>query len=286
MVLAPAQPGMVSRDAAPDAPALPDSAPVGGTGRACLLRGLRDLFAARGAGDLRAASLALDACTARYGNPVPLLPNGAVAHVAVPHHKGPQDDAGDDARWREVEYAFNRLFVGPMSVPAPPYASAWLENDPRLMGEAAMDVRALYHALGYAVPGEGAIPDDHVSFELDAALALSALLDADTATGGHGAGRSFDSRPPSDDPERRMAAEDAWRWLVAEHMSAWVPRFVQRALAEPGVPPAIARGLALLLCWQEDAARACAPRPAAGRSMDAAGPASPAGASATAFHRS
>ncbi|NHZ47068.1 molecular chaperone TorD, partial [Desulfovibrio sp. XJ01] len=48
--------------------------------------------------------------------------------------------------------------------------------------------------------------------------------------------------------------------LVAEHMGAWVPRFVQRALAEPGVPPAIARALALLLCWHEDAAAACARR--------------------------
>lgn len=212
--------------------------------QACLLRGLRDLFAARGADGLRAASLALDACVAEHGGPASLPPNASAQHGPAPEHACPP---GADP-WSEAEYAFNRLFVGPMAVPAPPYASAWLETEPRLMGESTMDVRALYHALGYAVPGEGTTPDDHLSFELDAALALLALRGAD-----HPA-----AAPAEGGDEPGLAVEEAWRWLVAEHMGAWVPRFVQRALAEPGVPPAIARALALLLCWQEDAAAACA----------------------------
>lgn len=216
------------------------------TREACLLRGLRDLFAARGADGLRTASLALDACRARFGC------------VRIPRGPAPCTTPGVDTadtpdHWRDAEYAFNRLFVGPMAVPAPPYATAWLETEPRLMGEAAMDMRALYHALGRAVPGEGTAPDDHLSFELDAALALLAL---------RGAGdRIVPSSAPAPTPASSAPAadvEDAWRWLVAEHMGAWVPRFVQRALAEPGVPPAIARALAMLLCWQEDAAAACA----------------------------
>ncbi|MDR3044200.1 MAG: molecular chaperone TorD family protein [Desulfovibrio sp.] len=256
----PAIPG-TPRNGAPDAPAAQAATgtlPPRSTRQSCLLRGLRDLFAARGADDLRAASLALDDCVARYGTPAPLPPNASAQHgqhsrpdqhdparrtaaQAAPGH--PRDDP-----WRDAEYAFNRLFVGPMAVPAPPYASAWLETEPRLMGESTMDVRDLYHALGYAVPGEGTTPDDHLSFELDAALALLALRDA--------------APPPvmAAREERGLAVDDAWRWLVAEHMGAWVPRFVQRALAEPGVPPAIARALALLLCWQEDAAAACAHR--------------------------
>ncbi|HCG03621.1 MAG TPA: molecular chaperone TorD [Desulfovibrio sp.] len=221
----------------------------GGTAReACLLRGLRDLFAARDANDLRAASLALDACRVRFGcaratRGAPPCTTPGVDTVDTPDH------------WQEAEYAFNRLFVGPMAVPAPPYASAWLETEPRLMGEAAMDMRALYHALGRAVPGEGTAPDDHLSFELDAALALLALRRA-------GSPAAPCSAPaPATAPSAPTAdVEDAWRWLVAEHMGAWVPRFVQRALAEPGVPPAIARALAMLLCWQEDAATACASR--------------------------
>lgn len=230
--------------------------PTGNAREACLLRGLRDLFAARGADDLRAASLALDACIAHYGSPAPLPPNASGQHgkhgQRLQHDQprpSPAPNAPDlshDNQWRDAEYAFNRLFVGPMTVPAPPYASAWLETEPRLMGESTMDVRALYHALGYAVPDEGTAPDDHLSFELDAALALLALNDA--------------PRPAANAQreERGLAVNDAWCWLVAEHMGAWVPRFVQRALAEPGVPPVIARALALLLCWQEGAATACA----------------------------
>ncbi len=224
--------------------------PNGSAREACLLRGLRDLFAARGADDLRAASLALDACIAQYGSPAPLPPNASGQHGQYGQpRRVPAPNASDlspDHQWRDAEYAFNRLFVGPMAVPAPPYASAWLETEPRLMGESTMDVRALYHALGYVVPDEGTAPDDHLSFELDAALALLALHDA--------------SRPAAsaEHEERGLAVNEAWCWLVAEHMGAWVPRFVQRALAEPGVPPVIARALALLLCWQEGAATACA----------------------------
>ncbi|MEG6505940.1 TorD/DmsD family molecular chaperone [Nitratidesulfovibrio sp. 1201_IL3209] len=235
-----------------DVPAIPEGHPVGDARQAALLRGLRDLFAARSADDLRAASLALDACVAEHGGPASLPPNASARHDPATGHAHPP---GED-QWREAEYAFNRLFVGPMAVPAPPYASAWLETEPRLMGESTMDVRALYHALGYAVPGEGTTPDDHLSFELDAALALLALRDAD-----HPAAivpSPAHPTPAEKGEEPGLAVEDAWRWLVAEHMGAWVPRFVQRALAEPGVPPAIARALALLLCWQEDAAAACA----------------------------
>ncbi|MBZ2173541.1 molecular chaperone TorD family protein [Nitratidesulfovibrio sp. SRB-5] len=213
---------------------------------ACLLRALRDLFSARGADDIRAASLALDACRTRFGCPravrgaPPCAPPG-VDTIDAPGH------------WRDTEYAFNRLFVGPMAVPAPPYASAWLETEPRLMGESTMDVRNLYHALGYAVPDEGATPDDHLSFELDAALALLTLREA--------AGTAPSSSAPQPSPPALATeAQEAWRWLVAEHMGAWVPRFVQHALSEPDVPPAIARALAMLLCWQEDAATACAHR--------------------------
>jgi TorA maturation chaperone TorD len=213
---------------------------------ACLLRGLRDLFAARDANDLRAASLALDACRVRFGC-------ARATRGAAPCTTPGADTADTPGHWQEAEYAFNRLFVGPMAVPAPPYASAWLETEPRLMGEAAMDMRALYHALGRAVPGEGTAPDDHLSFELDAALALLALRGA-----GNRIVSSSEPAPAAASSTPAADVEDAWRWLVAEHMGAWVPRFVQRALAEPGVPPAIARALAMLLCWQEDAAAACA----------------------------
>ncbi len=35
--------------------------------------------------------------------------------------------------WEAVEYDFNRLFVGPMALEAPPYASFYLDPEPLLM---------------------------------------------------------------------------------------------------------------------------------------------------------
>ena len=67
----------------------------------------------------------------------------------------------DSINWQAEEYAFNRLFVGPQAVPAPPYASVYLEAEPRLMGNAATDMREILQALGLAAP-EGQ-PDDFIA---------------------------------------------------------------------------------------------------------------------------
>ncbi|MBG3876567.1 hypothetical protein FVW20_05890, partial [Desulfovibrio oxamicus] len=78
--------------------------------------------------------------------------------------------------WDEEEYLFNRLFVGPGPVAAPPYASVYLETERRLMGEATLFAREAYAALGLASPWQGSLPDDHIGLELDAALAVFAAL--------------------------------------------------------------------------------------------------------------
>lgn len=100
--------------------------------------------------------------------------------------------------WREVEYDFNRLFVGPAAVPAPPYASAYQE-EPSLMGKPTLEVRNVYRTLGLEVPDQNATPDDHLAFELDVAAALGC------------------TQARNEDWEKVQA------WLVDEHMGGWVP---------------------------------------------------------------
>ena len=112
---------------------------------------------------------------------------------------------------RELEFEFNRLFVGPDHVPAPPFASVYLEKEPQLMGRTTLEVRELYLGLGLAVP-EGGVPDDFLPYELDAWVRLSVL-------GGEVA-----------DENAREAVCEARRWLVHEHMVLWLPAFLGRAM--------------------------------------------------------
>lgn len=156
------------------------------------LQFLRDFFAARDADSIRTAS---EGISREFGSQLP-----------------------DVVDWLEVEYDFNRLFVGPAALPAPPYASAY-EDDPTLMSPRTLEVRNLYRRMGLATPDQGSIPDDHISFELDALLGLVALENA----GGPNA------------PDASAMRE----WLVLNHMSQWVPRFITAVTEEDASAPVL-----------------------------------------------
>lgn len=166
---------------------------------------LRDFFAARTREELRTAHAALTAHVP--GGLPPSLLNDAAA-------------AG-------LEYAFNRLFVGPDALPAPPYASVYLDDDPLHMGPSTLDMRALLHSLGLAAP-HGGQPDDFLPYELEAWHALTLLLDNDTA---------------------RPAAREALQWLCEEHLGRWLPVFLQRA-RQAGPPPELLAVLDALDAWR------------------------------------
>ncbi len=131
--------------------------------------------------------------------------------------------APDDA----LEFAFNRLFVGPEAVPAPPYASVYLDADPLLMGASATAMRELLHSLGLTV-ADGQ-PEDFLACELEVWLVLTRLLR---------------TAPPEARPDVRAALF----WLTGEHLGRWIPLFLKRARgAAP--PPALAAVLDSLEHW-------------------------------------
>ena len=111
------------------------------------------------------------------------------------------------------EYAFNRIFVGPGHVPAPPYASVYLDAEPLLMGRAAVSMRDLFRSMGLAVREEDNLPEDHLACELEAWLVLRSLASAD-------------------DGALRRSADEALLWLLDGHMQIWIPEFLSRARAE------------------------------------------------------
>lgn len=119
--------------------------------------------------------------------------------------------------WSAVEFSFNRLFVGPRALLAPPYASIYLDNDSnRVMNESTMQIRQFYGLLGLVSPWLNKIPDDHIALELDALWQIETALSH------------------SDSPQLRDMRE-----YLLEHLQLWLPKFQQRIQSIDDVHPAI-----------------------------------------------
>lgn len=134
----------------------------------------------------------------------------------------PQPDSSDT-----IEFAFNRLFVGPREAIAPPFASVYLEQDELVMGKTTLDARDLYTSLGLTSPWKGQLPDDHISLELDACLHF----------------RQLDSGLCGND------IAQLYQRFLEEHLLLWVPTFVARIKSAEEVPATIQAVADLLLNW-------------------------------------
>jgi TorA maturation chaperone TorD len=101
---------------------------------------------------------------ASTGRGLRLLRHSAATHESV------EDIAAD----------YQRLFVGPGPMLAPPYESVYLGRDRLLFEEPTRQVRAAYARFGLVAPNLNAEPDDHLGLEFDFAARLcTAALDAD-----------------------------------------------------------------------------------------------------------
>lgn len=67
----------------------------------------------------------------------------------------------------EVEYEYNRLFVGPAKLLAPPFESAYLNAMGLVMQNETLAVRNFYRKAGLEVGSKNVIPDDHLGLELE-----------------------------------------------------------------------------------------------------------------------
>lgn len=67
----------------------------------------------------------------------------------------------------ELEYDFNRLFVGPNKLEASPYESSYLNQDNALMQRETLAVRSFYEMAGLEVAKKNTDPDDHLALELE-----------------------------------------------------------------------------------------------------------------------
>ncbi|MBZ0156576.1 MAG: molecular chaperone TorD family protein [Alphaproteobacteria bacterium] len=65
-----------------------------------------------------------------------------------------------------IEFEYNRLFVGPTRLVAPPYESVYRTEHRVVMGDTTLAVRNAYHEIGFRITRETREPDDHIAAEL------------------------------------------------------------------------------------------------------------------------
>lgn len=129
--------------------------------------------------------------------------------------------------WQNVEFAFNRLFVGPKAPIAPPFASIYLEPEPQLMGRSTLNVRYLYQMIGLTSPKQNSLPDDHLGLELDAYYQLQTVLSQVSSA-------------------ELMALQE---YFLIGHLNRWLPKFISRVKAAPDTPVPIIFVVDQLNAW-------------------------------------
>ncbi len=140
----------------------------------------------------------------------------AKACIALSHERTASVPLSE-TNWQDVEFAFNKLFVGPQAVLAPPFASVYLEGEPHVMGETTLMVRRLYQTVGLVSPWQGKIPDDHISLELDGCLHMrQGLMQSESSQLG-----------------------DIYSYFLNEHMARWIPAFLARINEARALSPVI-----------------------------------------------
>ncbi len=136
---------------------------------------------------------------------------------------------GDDALL-DLEVEFTRLTIGPLEIPAMPYASFYLSPSRSLMTDETLDVRRRYLEAGVAVRELGRTPDDHLGVELEFLHLLTLLAAQAQAIGDEAACRDALARRET---------------FLREHAARWMPAFAD-ALAGSTQEPVFRAAAALL----------------------------------------
>lgn len=109
---------------------------------------------------------------------------------------------------------YDRLFVGPYRLLAPPYESVYRTEEGLLFEEPTFQVRAAYQAFGLAAPRLNREPDDHIGLEFSFLSQLCA--------------RALDALDAQDEftLDTALAAQNAF---LRDHLLVWGPACLRAA---------------------------------------------------------
>lgn len=102
---------------------------------------------------------------------------------------------------------YNRLFVGPGPLLAPPWESVYRSKERLLFGEHTLAVRAFYQSYGLKSVKQDQEPEDHIALELEFAGWL--CQQAANASG----------------PEEASVFIEGHREFLVRHLLEWIPAF-------------------------------------------------------------
>lgn len=135
----------------------------------------------------------------------------------------------------DLQFAYQRLFLGPARPRVDAYESCYRDTERRLAGPWAAQVAALYAEEGLAV--DGLLPD-HIAAELAFMAHLTAQEEAAISAG---------------DEEKAQRYRETQIAFLRHHLLVWAPTFCQR-LAQEADHPFYAAAAHWLAAWLEEEA--------------------------------
>jgi TorA maturation chaperone TorD len=124
---------------------------------------------------------------------------------------------GSDLELLKIE--FTRLFIGPYSMPAPPYGSVYLEKERKVMGDSTMDVQKRYQNCGLDISSNFKEVPDHIAVELEFMFFLVF--------------KEIESIE-SNVPEQAQEIFLHQKLFLMEHLNMWIPDFTDCVIEHAG----------------------------------------------------
>lgn len=124
-----------------------------------------------------------------------------------------REEKQNPAFLEEAKDEYTRLFIGPMSLVAPPWESVYGQKDAMLFQESTLEVRNTYRQYGLIPEGYPHVADDSLALELHF-MALLAQRGLDAFYAGKNDDLTADLTGSSD--------------FLKKHLLVWVPKFLER----------------------------------------------------------
>ncbi|WP_413309455.1 molecular chaperone TorD family protein [Bacillus sp. 1P10SD] len=122
---------------------------------------------------------------------------------------------------------YQRLFLGPGPLAAPPWESYYRSKEQLLFEEWTYQVREQYHQFGLKYMRENNEPDDHLLLELEFMINLIDLTLLETK------------------PDRFIELISSQQLFLEKHLTVWIPYFCKRVIQSTSSP--LFLGAAMLL---------------------------------------
>lgn len=124
-----------------------------------------------------------------------------------------REEKQNPAFLEEAKDEYTRLFIGPVSLVAPPWESVYGQKDAMLFQESTLEVRNTYRQYGLIPEGYPHVADDSLALELHF-MALLAQRGLDAFYAGKNDDLTADLSGSAD--------------FLKKHLLVWVPKFLER----------------------------------------------------------